>query len=126
MTTQKLYNANDGLTGRDGGPYLDREMAIAAEKRRAIVEGREPDLENPPVGNESRLVTAAQLIAGVGVNNLPSQFGTIEFAEAAVDALVSSDISALAVSFEAVESEPVVEEEAPVEAPVTDEPLLGA
>lgn len=30
----KLYNANDTATGRDGGPYLDIEMAKEANKIR--------------------------------------------------------------------------------------------
>lgn len=45
--TVKLYNANDGIVGRTGGPYLDEEEMEAAEIRRAKVEGREPDLDNP-------------------------------------------------------------------------------
>ena len=115
MTTPNLYNAAEGLTGRDGGPYLDRELALAAEIRRAQIEGREPDLNNPPVGNESRLVTAAQLIAGDGVLANPSQFDRVFVdAEVAVQALCDNPespvkISAAAVSTDAVEE--VVEEE---------------
>lgn len=46
--TMDLYDANKGLLKRTGGPYLDDIEAVKAEERRAVVEGREPDLENPP------------------------------------------------------------------------------
>lgn len=48
-----FFNAQDGVRGRNGGPYADVEDARQAEKRRARAEGREPDLDNPPpfVGN---------------------------------------------------------------------------
>lgn len=45
--TVKLYNINDGVHGRDGGPYLDQVQDRLAEQTRAFVEGREPDYENP-------------------------------------------------------------------------------
>lgn len=70
---QPLYNANDGVTGRDGGPYLDEIEAREAEKRRAIVEGREPDLDNPPATAGIQLNTAAQMIYGPGPVLHPSQ-----------------------------------------------------
>lgn len=69
-----LYNPNDGLTGRDGGPYLDQEEMRIAEERRAIVEGRKPDYKNlqPTAGIQLR--TAADIIHhGVHNVNLPSQ-----------------------------------------------------
>ncbi len=44
--TTKLYNPNDRNGVRDGGPYADQLELVAAEKRRAVVEGREPDYEN--------------------------------------------------------------------------------
>lgn len=68
-----LFNANDGLTGRDGGPYLDLEEAREAEKRRARVENREPDLDNPPASAGIVLLTGRQVVSNLGVNNLPSQ-----------------------------------------------------
>lgn len=67
-----LYNPNDGLTGRDGGPYLDEEEARVAEIRRAKIEGREPDLNSPPASAGIQLSTADQLIRTVEVNR-PSQ-----------------------------------------------------
>lgn len=70
---QPLYNANDGVTGRDGGPYLDEVEAREAEKRRAIVEKREPDLDNPPATAGIQLNTAAQMIYGAGPVLHPSQ-----------------------------------------------------
>lgn len=74
MGDRALYNPNDGLTGRDGGPYLDIEEAKRAEIRRAEVEGREPDFENLPPSAGIQLVTATALLNGVGVN-LPSRSG---------------------------------------------------
>jgi hypothetical protein len=51
-----LFNANDGIRGRDGGPYLDDVEREHAELRRAKVEGREPNLENPPATAGIQLV----------------------------------------------------------------------
>lgn len=69
---QKLYNPNDNITGRDGGPYLDLEEARLAEERRAVVEGRKPGKDLvAPAGIP--LVTGAQLLPTASVNNLPSQ-----------------------------------------------------
>lgn len=42
-----LYDVNNGVRGRDGGPYLDDEQKMRAETVRAKVEGREPDYDNP-------------------------------------------------------------------------------
>lgn len=71
--TVNLYNPHDNLTGRDGGPYLDQVEAIEAEKRRAIVEDREPDLEHPPATAGIPLVTGPQLVAMSTSANIPSQ-----------------------------------------------------
>ena len=71
--TVPLFNPNDGVTGRDGGPYLDQVEAALAEERRAAVEGRKPDLENPPAHAGIPLNTAGQQAFTVGVNNNPSQ-----------------------------------------------------
>lgn len=122
--TQNLYNANDGLTGRSGGPYLDQEMAKAAEIRRAKAEDREPDLVNPPSGPETRLVTAEQILLATSVNNLPSEEGRIAInAEAALQALVDGNVSTLTVSttIPVVVAEEVVVEETPTPEDVTDE-----
>lgn len=70
-----LYNPHEGLTGRDGGPYLDREEARLAEIRRAEIEGREPNLDNPPATGGIPLVTARQLVQMAGANSVPSQAG---------------------------------------------------
>lgn len=67
-----LYNPNDRLTGRDGGPYLDQEEQRVAEERRARIEGRKPDLKNPPATAGIQLSTAAQMLATVDVN-VPSK-----------------------------------------------------
>jgi len=46
-TKLELYDANQGLMKRSGGPYLDEMEAVKAEERRAVVEDRDPDLDNP-------------------------------------------------------------------------------
>lgn len=98
----KLYNANDGITGRDGGPYLDQVEARHAEDRRAEVEGRDPDYSTMPLGPGVVYVTAAQLLASESVNNLPSQFDKANAAkEAAITALVENDDVNLTVAFDA-------------------------
>jgi len=68
-----LYNPNDGLTGRDGGPYLDEVQAVASEELRAKKEGREPDYDNVPADAGIQLSTASQLLRAVDVNR-PSKF----------------------------------------------------
>lgn len=44
-----LYNINDGLFGRDGGPYLDQEQQRAQEVVNARREGRQPEFDNLPL-----------------------------------------------------------------------------
>lgn len=36
-----FFNAQDGVVGRDGGPYLDQVERVATEQKRAFAEGRE-------------------------------------------------------------------------------------
>jgi hypothetical protein len=67
MAKVPLFNPNDGLVGRDGGPYADVESARHDETRRARVEGREPDYDNPGPNAGIPLVTAAQLIHNLNV-----------------------------------------------------------
>lgn len=70
--TVPLFNANDGLTGRNGGPYLDEEQARADEVRRARVEGRKPNLDNPGANAGIQLNTAAQMLHTLTVTSAPS------------------------------------------------------
>lgn len=72
-----LYNPNDGITGRDGGPYLDEVETVEAEKRRAVVEGRKPNLEKPPASAGIQLSTASQMLHAVEVNR-PSKQHTFD------------------------------------------------
>lgn len=72
-----LYNPNDRLTGRDGGPYLDQVQAREAEVIRAAKEDREPDFDKVPADAGIQLSTAAQLLKAVDVNQ-PSAFHTTE------------------------------------------------
>lgn len=55
----KFYNAQDGVRGRDGGPYADQVDAQQREIQRAKAEGREPDLDNPPPFVGTQIVTSA-------------------------------------------------------------------
>lgn len=75
--TQPLFNPNDRFGARDGGPYADQVELIAAETRRAAVEGRKPDYDNllPTAGVP--VVTEAQLntLNGVGGITLPNPVG---------------------------------------------------
>lgn len=71
--TQPLFNPNDGLTGRDGGPYLDEVEMELAEEQRAVVEDREPDYENPLATAGVPLQTAGKQVAAGFTGALPSQ-----------------------------------------------------
>lgn len=88
----KMYNPHEGLTGRDGGPYLDQVENDLAEDRRAFVEGREPDYEaakkNPSAGTP--LVTGSQLLQMANPASNPSQQGNDVLAQA-VDVLSVDD-----------------------------------
>lgn len=109
---QKLYNPNDGLTGRDGGPYLDEVQAVQAEERRAKIEGRKPGDPSGIAGIP--LITAAQLRVADEVNNNPSQtFGEVGVDEdSQVDALVKSDKNLLQ-PFSERDLDALLKEEAP-------------
>ena len=48
--TVKVYNPNDGITGRDGGPYHDIEEAKAREARSAQRESRTVNKNATPRG----------------------------------------------------------------------------
>ena len=110
-----LFNANDGLTGRDGGPYLDEEEAREAEIRRARAEKREPDLDNPPASAGIVLLTPAQALANAGVNNLPSQDGNTTLGAAAALKAIEDDPSNLLVSRAVLPAEGIDESEEPVD-----------
>lgn len=58
----KLFNPNDGLHGRKGGPFLDQVQQRQQEETRAIREGREPDYENMQPGVGMNLRTEEQLL----------------------------------------------------------------
>ena len=112
--TVSLYNPNDGLAGREGGPYLDRVQAWEREKERAFQEGRDPDPENMAFTTSW---TAAQLLAANNVT-IPSKAGesSLVTAQKYVDAMVESGASTLKPIGE-------IEVEVPSEAaPVSSEP----
>lgn len=61
--TVPLYNVNDGLGGRNGGPYLDEELHRRATMDAARREGREFKEEDLINGSPAiQLVTPQQLI----------------------------------------------------------------
>lgn len=68
-----LFNPHAGLTGRDGGPYLDQEERRLAEIRRAAIEDREPDFDKAPATAGTPLVTAGELAAMANPASIPSQ-----------------------------------------------------
>jgi len=57
-----LYLASHGKTRRTGGPYMDDIQREEAEIRRAKMEDREPDLDNPPADVATKLVPKSQLV----------------------------------------------------------------
>jgi hypothetical protein len=117
-----LFNVNDGLTGRDGGPYLDQVERRHAEDQRAIMEGREPNYETMGGTVGTVYVTAKGLMGTESVNNIPSQADASDKAiNEAVAALVADPSNALSVAFKAPD---VPEEEAPVED--TSSPVVGS
>lgn len=109
----KLYDVNDGLRGRGGGPYADIEERKAAEIRRAEIEGRRPDLENPGAVAGTVLVTASQLLAANGVNIASTGDNKTAEDQAMVEAIAATETSTI----QAVAEVPVEEEETPEEPP---------
>ena len=88
--TKNLYNPHAGVTGRDGGPYLDQEERRLAEIRRAAVEDREPDFDNAPAVAGTPLVTAGQLVNMANPTSNPSQFNADPYG-LAVDTLAKDE-----------------------------------
>lgn len=88
--TKNLYNPHAGVTGRDGGPYLDQEERRLAEIRRAAVEDREPDFDHAPAVAGTPLVTAGQLVNMANPTSNPSQFNADPYG-LAVDTLAKDE-----------------------------------
>lgn len=110
----KMYNANDGLAGRTGGPYLDIEMAKQAEIARAVVEDREPNFETMASSASIPLVTADQLISQAG-HNRPSDFDPRTTSQSAIDGIVADNENNLTVFVDTKDDEvdePVEEDHA--------------
>jgi hypothetical protein len=85
-----LYNPHDGLTGRDGGPYLDQEERRLAEIVRAAKEDREPDFDNAPATAGTALVTAGELVKMANPSSNPSQENADPYS-LAVEALADNE-----------------------------------
>jgi hypothetical protein len=60
-----VYNPNTGLGKRVGGPFLDELELEEAERRRAIMEGREPDYTNMAGSAGVPLYTAGQMASAL-------------------------------------------------------------
>lgn len=108
-----LFNPNDGITGRDGGPYLDEVETVEAEKRRAVVENRKPNLTDPPASAGIQLATAAQMLSAVEVNRPSKQHTFDDEAERMFDAAAKDKSTPFAkkgeipdVAFKEPETEP--------------------
>ncbi len=92
MTDQvNLYNPHNGLTGRDGGPYLDQEERRLAEIVRAGKEDREPDFENAPATAGTPLVSSSVLVGMANPASNPSQSNTVDAMTNAVDLLADNE-----------------------------------
>lgn len=93
MSEQKvdLYNPHNGLTGRDGGPYLDQEERRLAEIVRSAKEEREPDFDNAPATAGTPLVTAATLVNMANPASNPSQANTADSLATAVTLLADNE-----------------------------------
>lgn len=63
---EAVYNPNTGLGVRVGGPFLDDIELRTAEKRRAEIEGREPDYTNMAGAAGVPLYTAGQMANAFG------------------------------------------------------------
>lgn len=63
-----FYNPFDGTRGRAGGVYLDMVERHQAEELRAMSEGREPDLKNPPAATGTPLVINAMRVDNTFAN----------------------------------------------------------
>lgn len=90
MGEKNLYNPHEGLTGRDGGPYLDDEERRLAEIVRASKEGRKPDFDHMPATAGTPLITAAELVATANPASNPSQMNADPYAYA-VDSLAKDE-----------------------------------
>lgn len=89
--TVNLYNPHEGLTGRDGGPYLDQVEREAAEKLRARVEQREPDYANAPATAGTPLVDANTLVGMANPASNPSKSATVDAMTNAVELLAENE-----------------------------------
>lgn len=99
-STTPLFNPNDGLVGRDGGPYLDQEEARIAEERRARIEGREPDFDNPPATAGIPLSPASTLIYNLDIQQPSKDTGLNTIASEIFESRAKSEDNLLQVQGE--------------------------
>lgn len=133
-STTPLFNPNDGIVGRDGGPYLDLEEARIAEERRARVEGRKPDHDKVTATAGIPLVRASTLIYNLDVQQPSKQTGLNTIADEVFASRSDSDENLLEVQDEinndlvakmqekhdkAESSDPEPEKKEPVKAPAS-------
>lgn len=88
-----FYNIFDGERGRTDSTYLDMQERVQAEKQRAIVEGREPELDDLgalPPGAGTPMVTKGQLVDNAVMSN-PSVLHTDPEQES--DPVLTADVA---------------------------------
>jgi len=112
--TEPLYNPNDRFGDRDGGPYADQVEAIQAEKRRAGIEGREPDYDNlqPTAGIPA--VTAAQLAVLNGTTGFSEPTPIGETAVVEVEEAKITKASTDEQKIEAAQTKALAKDETPI------------
>jgi len=108
--TSKYYVAQDGVSGRDGGPYLDQIEREQGEVLRARAEGRDVDFEKASAVAGTVLVTGGQLTDNVNSN--PSMLGVSETTEPKVNEELVATPQELPVDSRASLSEKELEEQA--------------
>lgn len=89
--TEKVnfYNPNDGIHGRDGGPYLDQEQQVQQERLNAFREDREPDYANLPLHPGIQPVSETALVQGYNSTALAGQANLSSVAIEAAPLLVA-------------------------------------
>lgn len=116
----KLFNPNEGLHGRQGGPFLDQVQQRQQEEVRAIREGREPNYEDmqPAVGMQLR--TEEQLLQEAIHSATPPELVDFKGVTAAPVLVVPDDEESGAVN----EAEPDKTDESGGKTPTFSEPNL--
>jgi len=122
--TVDLYNLNANVGAGQSSLSYENQISRITEERRAAVEGRDPDYENPGANVGTVYVTASGLLQAASVN-APDSF--LAFQTQAVKNLADSDDNDLQVAVQVPvdtgevpeEAEEPVAESAPTESTAT-------